>query len=527
MDRSPLPRQLPRALTRRAALAGLGGTLAVLTTATPARAVSTGGVSTLPLAGGRSLLSGLTTIPVPITTSGRMLGVTLPAGASGPVAVRVTRAGGLPGAWTSLTVDPGETATDPVWTGDLGTGAVVEVRLPAADAATAGLAVVDPGEDPTPTETATLLAASGLKPTIRSRKDWGADESLRSAEPAYADGLKAAIVHHTADGGGYDEGDVPAIIRGMYRYHTQTLGWSDLGYNVVVDRFGRIWEGRAGGTSKNVIGAHAGGFNTGTFGVSMMGDFTSVAPSDACLQAVAAVIAWKFSLHDLDPRGHATLISGGGGTARYPAGQSATIDAISGHRDVGYTACPGDVGYTRMDDIRSRVATLLAGSPKSSGTSAIARKYAAVDGEDLLGEATSGEGDALRGGRFRHYAKGSIYHHPDVGTFVVRGTHREKFASLGWEWSPLGFPTMDTLVFAAGTGSVTHFENGSIYRRTGAAPHVVLGAIRATWGQRGWENSSLGFPTSDEFDVPGGRASNFEGGQLRWNSSTGRVREVS
>jgi len=516
-------------VTRRTALVGFGGTLAALASPAPAQAVASGGVRTLALSAGRALSTSRTTISVPLPADldgGHMLGVTLPDGSSGPVSVRVTRAGGVPGAWTTLTVDAGENATDPVWTGDLGPGATVEVNLPSADARNAGLAVVDPGPEPA----ATLLAsesASGLKPKIRSRKEWGADESLRSGEPEYAQALHAAIVHHTADPGGYSEDEVPAIIRGMYRYHTQTLGWSDLGYNVVVDRFGRLWEGRAGGVSKNVIGAHAGGFNTGTFGVSMMGDFTSVAPSDACLQAVASAIAWKFSLNDLDPHGTATLVSGGGGTARYPAGQSATIAAISGHRDVGFTACPGDVGYTRMDDIRSRVAGLLAGAPKSSGGSAISRKYSDVGGKGFLGEPTSAEGDALHGGRFRHYVKGSIYHHPDVGTFVVRGSHREKYRAIGWEWSPLGFPTMDTLNFGGNTGSVTHFQNGSIYRRTGAEPYVVLGAIRAVWGARGWENSSLGYPTSDEYEVPGGRASNFEGGQLRWNSSTGRVREVS
>ena len=81
---------------------------------------------------------------------------------------------------------------------------------------------------------------------------------------------------------------------------------------------------------------------------------------------------------------------------------------------------------------------------------------------------------------------------------------------------------MDTTDFAG--GSVTHFENGSIYRRVGADPHVVLGAIRGTWASMGWETSSLGFPTSDEHDVPGGRASDVERGRLRWNASTGRVR---
>ncbi|WP_432509764.1 N-acetylmuramoyl-L-alanine amidase [Kineococcus sp. SYSU DK001] len=520
----------PTPLSRRAALAGAGGALLALAVPAPAHAASTGGVRSLALAApaGRSLLSGaapdaagLTTVPVRVD-GGSMLGVSFgPGPAPSSVALRVTRAGADPGGWVDLTLedDAPVPATDPVWTGDLGPGAVVEVRLPRSAAGTAELVVVDPGAG---TRTARTLAA-GDGPAIRSRAQWGADESLRRAEPEYADTVRAAIVHHTADGGRYSEAEVPAVIRGMYRYHTQTLGWSDLGYNVVVDRFGGIWEGRAGGTDRPVVGAHAGGLNTGTFGVSMMGDFTSVAPSEATLQAVAEVIAWKFALHGLEARGRARLTSSGGGTSRWAAGTPVEIATISGHRDVGFTACPGNVGYTRMEDVRGRVAALLAAAPR---TSPISRKYAEVGGAGLLGAATGPEGDALRGGRFRHYENGSIYHQPDVGTHVVRGSHRGKYAALGWEWSPLGFPVADTTNLPGDAGSFTHFEHGSIYRRAGADPHVVLGAIRGAWSGRGWENSRLGFPVSDEYDVPGGRASDFEGGQLRWNASTGRVREV-
>ncbi|WP_337063526.1 peptidoglycan recognition protein family protein, partial [Kineococcus sp. G2] len=199
------------------------------------------------------------------------------------------------------------------------------------------------------------------QPTIRPRSAWGADETLRKSAAAYNDTIKAAVVHHTADPGSYTQAEVPAVIRGMYRYHTVTLGWADLGYNFVVDRFGGIWEGRAGGITRPVIGAHAGGFNIDTFGVSMMGDYSNVTPPQACLDSVAQVIAWKLALHGVDPKGTTRLTSAGGGTARYPKGTTATLRTVSAHRDVGYTACPGNAGYAKMDTIRTRVAQLMSG----------------------------------------------------------------------------------------------------------------------------------------------------------------------
>ncbi|WP_460624184.1 N-acetylmuramoyl-L-alanine amidase [Kineococcus endophyticus] len=543
---SPTTSRVPArfALSRRAALTGAGGALAAVAAlgadpavaAVPAQARrlpggSPGGVRAIPLPPVRSLLSSagssdLAVVTLPVD-GGSMLGVTFAGPAPASIALRVTRPGADPGPWRPLSIEDG--TTDPVWTGALPVGTVVDVRLPREAVAGARLAVVDPGPDPA--RTARTLsggtgAAAGDAPVVRPRADWGADELLRRADPDVADTLRAAVVHHTADGGGYSRAEVPAVIRGMYRYHTQTLGWSDLGYNVVVDRFGGIWEGRAGGVARPVVGAHAGGFNTGTFGVSMMGDFSAVAPTEECLAAVAAVIAWKFSLHGLDARGRTTLTSSGGGTSRWAAGRTVEVATISAHRDLGYTACPGDVGYTRMDDLRDRVAARLGTTRRSGAGSAIARRYAEVDGPALLGEPTSGEGDALRGGRFRHYERGSIYHHPDTGTHVVRATHRSKYAALGWEWSALGFPTADTTDLPGAVGSYTHFEHGSIYRRSGSEPHVVLGALRAVWAGQGWERSRFGFPVSDEYDVPGGRASDFEGGGLRWSAATGRVREA-
>jgi uncharacterized protein with LGFP repeats len=52
--------------------------------------------------------------------------------------------------------------------------------------------------------------------------------------------------------------------------------------------------------------------------------------------------------------------------------------------------------------------------------------------------------------------------------------------------------------------------------------HEVHGAIRDKWQQMG-ERSELGYPTSDEHDMPGGRVSNFERGEIRWTPQGGAV----
>jgi uncharacterized protein with LGFP repeats len=113
---------------------------------------------------------------------------------------------------------------------------------------------------------------------------------------------------------------VPAMIRAIYAYHTQTLGWSDIGYNFLVDRFGRLYEGRWGGMDRPVIGAHTGGFNTNTVGVAALGDHETSPVPAAVMTGFGQLLGWKLGLHGADPYGRVALTSGGGDSNRYPAG---------------------------------------------------------------------------------------------------------------------------------------------------------------------------------------------------------------
>lgn len=209
------------------------------------------------------------------------------------------------------------------------------------------LDLIDPGYSAADGEStgAAAAAAAAAQPEIRSRAQWGADEGLRRGAPAYGQ-IKAAFVHHTVNSNSYSMADVPAIIRGIYAYHVQSRGWQDIGYNFLVDRFGRIWEGRYGGVSRPVVGAHTFGHNDDAFAMSAIGTYTSTQPTGAVLDAYARLFAWKFGLHGVDPRSVVNL-------------DGVRANAISGHRDTYPTACPGDALYARLPAIRSQTAALM------------------------------------------------------------------------------------------------------------------------------------------------------------------------
>jgi hypothetical protein len=185
---------------------------------------------------------------------------------------------------------------------------------------------------------------------VRTRADWGADESLRRCGPTYASRVRAVVVHHTDQPNDYSAADVPALIRADYAYHVEGRGWCDLGYNLVVDKFGRIWQGRAGGITRAVIGAHAEGFNTGTLGVAFLGNSDDITPGRATVRALARVGSFAAATWHFRPRSTVVLTSGG--SPRYRAGERVRLPRIMGHRDVGLTDCPGTHLYAELGRVR-------------------------------------------------------------------------------------------------------------------------------------------------------------------------------
>jgi N-acetylmuramoyl-L-alanine amidase len=211
---------------------------------------------------------------------------------------------------------------------------------------------------------------STVTPPIVPRSSWGADETIRRGPPSYATDVRFAIVHHTAGANGYTRAEAAAIVKGIQLFHVQGNGWNDIGYNFLVDRFGTIYEGRFGGVDRNVVGAHAQGFNTGSVGIALLGTYEDSSPPAAAQDAIARLIAWRLDLAHVDPTSFLTFVSGG--SDRYPTGIPVLLSAVSGHRDTGYTACPGDALYARLGAI--------AASARSAGGLKIFEPKATVSG---------------------------------------------------------------------------------------------------------------------------------------------------
>ena len=161
------------------------------------------------------------------------------------------------------------------------------------------------------------------KPTIITRAQWDANEAIRRGAPAYADNVHLAIVHHTAGSNSYTAGQSAAIVRAIEIYHVKGNGWNDIGYNFLVDKYGQIFEGRYGGMTRAVIGAHAMGFNAGSSGVALIGNYSSVAITPAAKAALVSLLAWRLDLAHVDPLSKVVRISAG--NSRYPAGKAVTL----------------------------------------------------------------------------------------------------------------------------------------------------------------------------------------------------------
>ena len=228
-----------------------------------------------------------------------------------------------------------------------GEGLLTSARSAVNSVVVAATGVLGPGD----------AAAAPAKPAIVSRAAWGAnqdDGGCRPRRDASYGRVKAAAVHHTVSANSYTQKEAPAMVLAICRFHKYGNGWDDIGYNALVDRFGNLYAGRAGGIGKPVIGAHAQGFNDQTTALASLGTHSKNGISREALRSSAKYLAWKLAHHGKPAVGRVRLVSGGGDLNRYPEGEKVYVPRVSGHRKLGLTECPGDGLNRQLDELRRR-----------------------------------------------------------------------------------------------------------------------------------------------------------------------------
>jgi len=345
-------------------------------------------------------------------------------------------------------------------------------------------------------------------PDVVTRREWRADPALveSCSEPRYGSAARAVAVHHTVNSNSYSASESPAMMRSILAYHTQSQGWCDIGYNFVVDRYGRTFEARRGGMRLPVRGAHAGDYNTDTVGVAMLGNFDVAPLTKRLKRAMVRLVSWRLGTSYMPARGR-TIVPAGG------------VARIFGHRDVMSTACPGRYGYAFLPRLRARVAASI--SVYDSPIEALADKL----GADVTGPVFRAE-RAARGGLRTNFANGTAFTKRGLGTHWFKGATRRAYARAGGVFGTLGYPRSDPRRTAVPGVFAIRFERGSMYRVGKKRAYLVGGRILIRYGKLGGVGGELGAPTSS-MTTDGNRVKvTFDRGRIVHNTRTGKLRAI-
>lgn len=344
-----------------------------------------------------------------------------------------------------------------------------------------------------PEEDEEQVIPATLTPDIHTRESWWRNDLPERAWPVDNSGTwRGAIVHHTVDRNDYTKSEVKAIVQDIYIFHAQERGWGDIGYNLLVDRFGGIWEGRDEGAANMVqaasqaVGAHTSDFNYATFGVSIIGSFhLDDKPTEAAIQSVASVIAWEFNalgiVNVYDTFSYLGLIQ----------------QRITGHGDESHhvygandTLCPGVHVSEELPRIRTIVQDLL-NSTMPAHSAPVYRLYNPNSG---LHHYTTNDGEreslvaaGWNDEKITFYAQANdgilVYrlYNPNDGNhfWTTSSAERDYLVKAGWSYEDIGW-------YASSTGTVPVYRlylpsNGEHLYTTNSYEYQSLPA--AGWNQ--------------------------------------------
>ncbi|MEU4156853.1 N-acetylmuramoyl-L-alanine amidase [Actinoplanes sp. NPDC026670] len=239
---------------------------------------------------------------------------------------------------------------------DAGVDSVVQEVAPAVAAVASEPTVA-------PTSTAPVKAQF---PTYYTRTAWSADETIVGSVTD-AKVVNAVWVHHTGTTNDYDCTDSAAIVRSIQSNDVKVKGLSDLGYNYMVDKCGRLFEGRRGGVENAIVPAATVGFNTGYAAIAVIGNYETAASTAAIETIIAQVAAARLGKYGFNPAAQGTFTAGVAND-KLAQGTKITVPRLSGHRDADATACPGANLYAKLADIRAKSQLMVTGLALTSVT---------------------------------------------------------------------------------------------------------------------------------------------------------------
>lgn len=176
------------------------------------------------------------------------------------------------------------------------------------------------------------------QPSFKGRDQWCQNGNCPTDNTPIFTEVSHLIVHHTA--GSNTSSDWSSVVYSIWNYHVNTNGWDDIGYNWLIDPNGVVYEGRA----DNIQGAHFCGKNGNTMGICILGTYTDVEPQAASMKTLKRLFAWKACQEDIDPKG-----------ISYHPQSDEELYVVSGHRDGCATACPGDMLYALIPNLRDSI----------------------------------------------------------------------------------------------------------------------------------------------------------------------------